>query len=310
MSGARLIVNADDFGLSRGITDAIIIAHRHGVVTSTSVMANQKASDYALSLLDRAPSLGVGIHLNLTEGRPVLPARQVPSLVAANGYFHPRAVLFRKLWRFGISSDEMAAEFQAQICWLRERGVIPTHADSHLHVHLYPAAIRPFTRAVESEGIRCIRSPLCTSWPAKRIPGSLLAGTLPRRMLVQSYRTVLHKTLLRRFASPDGRISFGSDDRNDISRIRHSWLSALDSLAEGTFELACHPGITEEGFSASDRIAAQREEELHWLTNSESRDAVERNHIRLITYRELLSEAISTQSVSEAPVSMRGKWAC
>jgi|SRR5215831_1601931 len=310
MSGARLIVNADDFGLSRGISNAILIAHRHGVVTSTSVMANQQASDYALSLLGEAPSLGVGVHLNLTEGRPVLPVCQVPSLVSANGYFHQRSALFQKLWRFRVSGHEIAAEFQAQIRWLRERGVNPTHADSHLHVHLYPAALRAFVRAVESEGIRCIRSPLYTSWPPKKILGDTHAGTLPRCLLVQGYRTALHKTLLRRFTAPDSRVSFGSDDRNDISRIPHSWLSALDSLAEGTFELACHPGIAEEGFSASDRIAAQREEELRYLTSPEFREAVERNHIRLITYRELLSEAIPTQSVSKAPVSMRGKWAC
>src|SRR5690242_13644670 len=118
MSGASLIVNADDFGLSRRISDAILFAHRSGIVTSSSIMANQPASEYALGLLRKEPSLGIGIHLNLTAGRPVLPASQVASLVDANGNFYSPPALFRRLLQCRISAVEIAAEFRAQIRWL------------------------------------------------------------------------------------------------------------------------------------------------------------------------------------------------
>lgn len=97
--GARLIVNADDFGWSRSITDGILCAHREGIVTDTSLLANQPASEYGISQLPSVPRLGVGIHLNLCSGAPVLPAEQVPSLVGADGNFHSAPEMLRRLAR-------------------------------------------------------------------------------------------------------------------------------------------------------------------------------------------------------------------
>jgi predicted glycoside hydrolase/deacetylase ChbG (UPF0249 family) len=144
MTGARLIVNADDFGMSRGITDGIILAHRYGFVRSTSLMVNMPAAEYAVSRAAAVPQLSIGVHLNITAGRPVLPSEKVPSLVDATGRFHGAAKMSRKLWQWRAARSEIEAEFRAQIQWMKERGVAPTHADSHQHMHIYPAAIGPF----------------------------------------------------------------------------------------------------------------------------------------------------------------------
>jgi predicted glycoside hydrolase/deacetylase ChbG (UPF0249 family) len=300
MNSPHLIVNADDLGLSRGVTEGISKAHQFGIVTSASFMVNQPASEYALDLLRQTPGLGVGIHLNLCAGRPVLPPHEIPTLVSTNGAFHRPDVLFRKLWRFEIRSSEIEAEFRAQIRWLKERGVTPIHADSHLHAHLYPAALRPFVRAVQIEEIRCVRSPRCSVWPSAGPAGGPHEGVLVRRLMVQGYRSLLQFTSLRGFVMPHSRISFRAAERRNHSTIGNSWMTALDHLSAGTFELACHPGTFEAGFSESDRIATQRTEELHWLTSSALREAVDRNGIRLVRYADIGCDPRRLHSIAEA----------
>lgn len=287
MNSPRLIVNADDFGLSRGINDAIFAAHTDGILTSASLMANQPASEHAVELLHKMPHLGVGVHLNLTSGTPVLSPREVPSLVGDDGAFRPPDALFQKLWRFQVSAAHVEAEFRAQIRWLKDRGVQLLHADSHLHVHIYPAALGPFIRALKREGIKRIRAPRCTVWPAHGPTGGPHAGAIARRLLVHGYRTALQKTALRNFLMPHSRISFRAAERRDHSSIGRCWTTALDHLPAATFELACHPGFFERGFSESDRIAAQRQEETKWLTSDDLRQAVARNRVQLIRYPEI-----------------------
>lgn len=296
----RLIVNADDFGLSRGISDAVVSAHKDGILTSTSIMANQPASEYAIELLRQTPGLGIGIHLNLCTGRPVLPSREVPTLVDQDGHFLPAQALSRKLWRFQVSGAEIEAEFCAQIRWLKDHGITPAHADSHLHMHLYPAAILPFVRAVQLEGIACIRAPRCTVWPAAGPAGGPHEGSLARRLAVHNYRSTLQSTAFRNFVMPHSRVSFRAADRRARGSIGHCWISTLDHLPARAFELTCHPGLHDAGFSESDRIAAQREEELRCLTHPALREAIDRNGIQLIRYSELLSSVEQSGRAVEA----------
>ena len=304
MSGARLIVNADDFGMSRGITDGIVLAHRYGFVTSTSLMVNMPASEYAVSRLAAVPRLSVGIHLNITAGRPVLPAQKVPTLVDAEGKFHRAAAMSRRLWLWRAAGHEIEAEFRAQIEWMKERGLIPTHADSHQHMHIYPAAIGPFIRSLTAEGIRCTRAPRSVAWLGSDAVGADSlggphAGSLARRILVRLYRSFLQAAAFRRFYMPDSRVSFFSRDRSDIDVLGQRWKSTFENLPRGTFELACHPGLFERGFSESDPIRILREEELQWLTGREWRDALERSGIQLISYRDLPVQTTVAEHISE-----------
>ena len=293
MKAKRLIVNADDFGMSQGITDGILLAHRFGFLTSASLMANTPAAEYAAARAVKVSTLAVGVHLNICQGKPILPASAVRSLVDPSGHFWRPPILAGKLWRGAISATEIEAEFRAQIGWTKNHGVAPTHADSHQHMHLYPGAIRAFRRALEAEGISCGRAPRCLVVPSNGVIGGPHEGGLPRRLLVQTYRAILQATALRRFRMPQARLSFPPRERRDLALLGESWMKTLTQLPAGTFELACHPGLFERGFSETDRIHLQREEELHWLTDATMLRAIKLNEIELITYRDLIEPSLT-----------------
>lgn len=301
MTGAHLIVNADDCGMSRGITDAIVLAHRYGFLTSTSLMANMPAAQYAISRVATMPALGVGVHLNICAGRPTLPPREIPTLVGPNGNFHPPPAMINRLWTWRVSGREIEAEFRAQIQWMKDRGVTPTHADSHHHMHIYPAAALPFARALAAEGIHCARAPRSSVWPRTGRIGGPHEGSLLRRVFVQTYRAALQFAVFRNLDMPKSRISFDSRDRHNLASLGERWKTTIANLPAGTFELACHPGLFERGFSETDAIRIQREQELEWLTAREWIDAVRQSGVRLITYRDLSEHLAATPAHSEAP---------
>src|SRR5271163_1537845 len=107
MKNTKLIINADDLGMSRGITDGILVAHRYGFLTSASLLVNMPASEYAVERVASAPKLGVGVHLNICQGRPISPVREVPSLVDVEGKFYAAGVMIRKLWAWRINAQEL-----------------------------------------------------------------------------------------------------------------------------------------------------------------------------------------------------------
>jgi predicted glycoside hydrolase/deacetylase ChbG (UPF0249 family) len=124
----RLIVNADDFGLTRGVNRAVMDLHQRGVLTSTTLMARAAATEEAMALGLATPSLGVGCHLVFVDGAPALPARDIPTLTdRKTGLFYPKLGAFLRLALLGrIRSEEMEAEAAAQIALLQERGAAAT----------------------------------------------------------------------------------------------------------------------------------------------------------------------------------------
>ena len=134
----HLIINADDFGVTAGVNRAVIECYDAGVLTSTTLLANGAAYDEAVELAHRTPGLGVGAHLNLTAGRPLLPADTVPTLVDETGRFHTRGRLMRRAAFGRVKPTEVAQELRAQIERLHDSGITITHLDSHQHVHSIP----------------------------------------------------------------------------------------------------------------------------------------------------------------------------
>lgn len=301
-SRKRLIVNGDDFGLSIGITDGIRLAHRYGFLTSTSMIVNMPSSEYALTRLDRCPKLGIGIHLNVCQGKPLLPPDEVPSLTATNGEFFSPREMARRLTKFQVASHELEAEFRAQIQWLKRRVGEVTHADSHQHMHLFPGAVAAFRRAARAEQVRCIRASKCAAWPRRRGVGGAHAGGPARRWAVQTYRAFLQRVALAGFDTPTSRIAFEPEARANPRDLDSAWANTFDHLPAGTYELTCHPGLMQAGFSTGDRIALQREDELRWLTSDELRAAIDRNGIELISYRDLCHRERAAQSVARPAV--------
>jgi len=283
----RLIFNADDFGWSRGISDGILKAHWEGVVKSTTLMVNQPASEYALEQAKRAPDLGVGIHLQLCDGSPVLPAGTVRSLVDADGKFHSIAELKRRLWRGRIMQGEIEAEFRAQIRWLKDRGTSPTHADSHHHVHVHPLVAGPFRRALRTEGIFRARPARQEYLPRNGTVAGAHSGPVYRRVLLRTYLSLLERTVFRSLESPGFRLAIHPRYQQKLELLGEAWRAAIESLPPGACELECHPGLSEPGFSEADKWRHRREVELGLLTDPDLRLWIEKDGIQLISYREL-----------------------
>jgi hopanoid biosynthesis associated protein HpnK len=234
---ARLIVHADDFGLSEAVNHAVIAAHEHGIVTATSLMAGGDAFEHAVTLAKASPTLDVGVHLTLTEQRPVAALARVRSLIGATGSFAPHATQFAKRYARGeISLDDVRNELDAQIGRVVDHGIAPSHLDGHQHVHVLPGIARVVVDLARKYGIAAVRS------PAERLRGYMLqdlAGV--KRVIEQLVLGALSRlSPLRTLRRTDGFVGFYFGGRLDERNLR----IVLDHLPEGrTVELMCHPGL-------------------------------------------------------------------
>jgi predicted glycoside hydrolase/deacetylase ChbG (UPF0249 family) len=239
-SGQRyLIVHADDFGLTRAVSEGIVRAHGDGIVTSASIMAVGAAFDHAVALWRETPSLDVGVHLTLVEERPLTSPRRIPSLVTPAGRFHPHAMAFTKRYLLGaISLDEVRLELVAQLERVLEQGIPVSHLDSHQHLHMLPGI---FALTVELAGhyaipaVRIVR---------ERVPLAPLKG--PRAYVRAAQLTILN-ALARRNA-PCARHLFTTDRFVGFmcgGALDHQALRLVIALlpATGVCELMCHPGL-------------------------------------------------------------------
>jgi hopanoid biosynthesis associated protein HpnK len=291
LQGARkkLIVNADDFGLTEKVNQAIIKGHREGIITSTSLLANGRAFDSAVVLAKQFTSLGVGVHLNLTEGVPLSAPLGLQGLVNPAGSFRLTPVrLARCLLSGAIRLSSLEGELRAQIERSLDAGIRPTHLDSHKHIHLFPAIFRVVMRlAVEYgiSGIRCVREKVAhlgrlvrrnrESLP--RILKQYLVGyTLS--LLCMAQRPKLRLTRLRFPAYCFGITPTGFLDSTHFQEI-------LECLPEGSTELICHPGTVDEDLQRSPtRLLEHRERELQAILAFETKETLVRQGIRLISY--------------------------
>ena len=260
----RLILNADDFGLTAGVNRAIIELHRAGALTSATLMAKAAATDEAIELALATPTLGVGCHVVLVDGEPVLSAQNLPTLVdLRTGRFHPTLGAFIKLLLTGrIRSSEIEAETAAQIALLQSRGLRLTHIDTHKHTHIFPAVLRPVLRAARAAGIRAVRNPFEPAWSRRATHGAPWMRQAQMRMLrllEPAFRRIVAE---EDFTTTDGAIGVLATGTLDSTTVN----TLLRSLPEGTWELVTHPGCNDTDLAqARTRLLASRETELQTL---------------------------------------------
>jgi predicted glycoside hydrolase/deacetylase ChbG (UPF0249 family) len=253
-------VNADDFGLTRGVNRAIEELNRGGVLTSCTLMARAAATNEAIEIAHRTPGLGVGCHVVLVDGEPVLSAGEIPSLVEARtGRLKKTLGAFLKALMTGrIDAGEMEAEAGAQIALLQSKGVALTHIDTHKHTHMFPAVLRPVLRAARKAGIRAVRNPFEPAWSLGATAGApWVRRTEVRllRLLEPAFRRIVAEEGFETTDGAIGVLATGTLDRETVA-------SLLRKLPEGNWELVAHPGYNDaELAQAHTRLLASRETE-------------------------------------------------
>jgi predicted glycoside hydrolase/deacetylase ChbG (UPF0249 family) len=271
-SPRRLIVNADDYGLSRGVTTGIIEAAESGVVTSASMIVNLPAFNDAAARAGSRPSLSLGLHLNLTTGKPLTAALSLTR--RKTGLFYPLPVLVARASLGRIDSSDVTRECAAQLDRMAEVGIAPTHLDSHRHVHAHPALWPAVIEAASSRGISNVRVPTEPMWANSRDWKAALkkAGLL---VCSRASRARGECTGTDHFfgISLQGGRSFGA-------RL----FALIPRLPEGTTELMTHPGYADAALSEYDGYTWQREDELRVLCSTELRELLLREGIELTSF--------------------------
>lgn len=282
----QVIVNADDLGLTPGVNRGIVEAHRKGIVTSTSVMITLPDAPAGLELaLTEAPNLGLGLHLNLTAGRPILPAARVPSLVTGDGQFHHISAWPAAME--GFASDDLRAEIEAQFdAFTQIAGRAPDHLDAHHHsAYLHPAALRALCDLAVEHGLP-VRSPMLDQPDAASgvLVHQMLAGFQPERLpsLLESLRAALGAGPRPRW--PDTLVLDYSHERPALAAL----LVTLTTLPDdGVTEIMCHPGYADDVLRAESTLVESREEELLHLTHAATRECVQSEGIKLVSFAAL-----------------------
>jgi predicted glycoside hydrolase/deacetylase ChbG (UPF0249 family) len=267
----RLIVNADDFGLTAGVNRAIIELHQAGVLPSTTLMANAAASEEAILLALASPSLGVGCHVVLVDGAPVLSASAIPNLTDDPGGAFRISLgrFFGDLLSSASSASsraalaaEIEAEVTAQIRLLQSRGLHLTHVDTHKHTHMFPAVLRPVLRAARACGISRIRNPFDSAWSRRNAAGVPLLRRAQVAALGSLEAHVLKIVAEHGFTTTDGTISVMITGSLDAESLRRT----LVELPDGTWELVTHPGYHDGDLDAvRTRLKGSREIERQAL---------------------------------------------
>lgn len=278
----RLVVNADDFGVSERVNSGIAHAHREGVVTATSLMAVGRAFEHAVRLARAVPDLDVGVHLTLVAERPLRP--EGSSLTGTDGRFPPGAGAFTLGWLTGrIRRADVEAEGSAQIERVLASGFRPSHLDSHQHVHVLPGLLDLARELAARYGIPFVRVPV-EGW------------RLDRPITLHGISRLLGAGALRVFAAVGGPgragragrrplrfLGFHDGGRLDAQRLRR----LLAGLRAGeSYELMCHPGLTPEEEDLR-RWGYGHELELQALTSPAVRADLDALGVELCTFKDL-----------------------
>jgi chitin disaccharide deacetylase len=271
MDGAarRLSVNADDFGFTRDVNRGIIDAHRNGILTATTLMANGAAFGDAVALALANPSLDVGVHFVLVGGHSVRqPARALPRTVPE---------LMGTLMRGGL---DVMAELRAQVEKIAAAGIAPTHFDTPKHTHLLPPVLDAVARLAEESGVAWVRRPF-------DLP---LHGAPARAPLMVRAASTAMAGVRRRFHSKLARHGCGTTDWFAGFRMTGRFGAAelvelIEQLPEGWTEFMTHPGYcTDELRQTRTRLKESRERELQALTDPRVREALARRGVALERY--------------------------
>jgi predicted glycoside hydrolase/deacetylase ChbG (UPF0249 family) len=286
----KLIINADDLGLSRSVNKGIIELFCKGVLTSSSLLVNMPGFDDAVSLIKSDRSLCVGVHINVVRGQPVSPVERVGSLCKGDSFRGSIPYLMALPYVYKQGLEEFATECRAQIEKALSKGVCITHLDSDKHIHIIRPFFKTLLKVAQEYGILKIRCINETPYlPSFLFNPSCFFNQQRYTALYLSYCSMENRKLLdaHNFHSPDhffGVSATGHMTLEDYIRI-------LSDLKEGTTEIMCHPGYVDDEWQNyplnQDRINIKRQKELSVLLDPRIKESIQQHGISLMNYREL-----------------------
>jgi predicted glycoside hydrolase/deacetylase ChbG (UPF0249 family) len=265
-----LVVNADDFGFTRDVNAGIVRAHREGILTSTTLMANGGAFDDALRLAAETPTLDIGVHLQMVQGESLSePGRPLPASVGAL-----IGDLIAGRW-------DVLKELEAQVEKILAAGIKPSHLDTHKHTHLLPSVLEAVATISEKYSIRWVRKPFDLPLDGSRASWKTRAASFAMSRLRGHFDKVLsrHGALATNHFA--GFLWTGNFSAQDLVQL-------LAALPPGSTEFMCHPGILgDELRLAPTRLKESRELELRALIDPSVRQAIVDHQIKLVGYKDL-----------------------
>jgi len=277
-----LIVNADDFGLTAGVNQAILALNTVGSLTSATLMASGKAFRDAVHASFVQTTLDIGCHVVLVDGKPILPHTQIPSLATAAGFRPTLGAFVGDLLRGKIRDSEIEAEAAAQIQRIQSSGLTVSHIDTHKHTHMFGRVLRPLLRAAKLRGVPAVRNPFEAGWSTRATPGASAARRAQVAMLRSQRGYFLRAVKQAGLLTTDGAMGVLATGTLDATTIRR----LLAAMPAGTWELVCHPGYEDaELAGVKTRLRASRDVERVALSETISTAKVA--PARLISFQEL-----------------------
>lgn len=287
MKRCRLIINADDFGASREINEAVILAYRTGILTSTSLMVSGRACAHAINLAKENPGLAVGLHVTCVDGHSVLPPSQIPHITDKDGAFQSDPALAGLRYFFCRSARrELINEIAAQFDKFSKSGLDFSHIDSHCHIHVHPVVLDAIVEIAESFGIKRMRVPAddyFTALPFLKSPFLSAGYALVFKILTARMKRKLRG---RGFIFPRrvyGNLLTGTMNLEYV-------LSLLAGLPPGVGEIYFHPALPPvQPILDADQL--QRLREFCILTEPKTKSKIRRLGIIPSTYFDLEKDA-------------------
>ncbi|MCP2604920.1 ChbG/HpnK family deacetylase [Candidatus Aminicenantes bacterium AH-873-B07] len=279
----RLIVNADDFGLTSGINKGIIIAHRKGILTSATLIPNMHAFKEAVELAKENKFLGIGIHLNIIRGKPVSIPQKVESLLNNKGHFLTIYPFLKKLVLGKIKFEEVEYEFRAQIEKVLKEDIKVTHFDSEKHIHSIPKIMGIIIKLAKEYKIPRIRfiNEYCLSFDIVRFLKSIFISLLNRK----TKKNIINSGIL----IPDRFYGICESGKMNIEKLR----KIISNLSFGITEIMTHPGIIDKEYKKIEQeygsyyLKKERECELQALIDPALKDIIKKEKIQLINYGDI-----------------------
>ncbi len=283
----QLIINADDFGRHNLINRAVQDAFQKGCLRSATIMPGGVAFDDAVKKARSLDGLGVGIHLTLANGNPILPPSEIPTLVTAEGKFHDNHAAFLKLYlQKKINLDEVRAELAAQIEKVKRADLNLTHVDSHQHLHHVPGIIDIVLELADAAGIHAIRISDTKIFEGEFGGVGQFIGRLGLTSLAKFAARKAHK---KNFHYPDNFTGIVAGE----SVTEKFMLNLIDKMKDGTTEVMLHPGRSNEVLKDFCKWEHDFEAELDAVTSPKVLKLLSEKNISAVNFAALVNDTKS-----------------